>query len=483
MASSGIGRHTAKSVSNLMRMVGSSCTCPAHSGRLGAVHQHVHKPSCASRRHASVETPRPEYAFEMATSTVRVGTGVTREIGMDLANLKAKRVMVFTDPNIAKLSPLKTVVESLERSGVPHNVFKDVRVEPSDASFQMAIDAARKYNPDAIVAVGGGSTIDTAKAANLYSVYKDADLLDFVNAPLGRGRAVDRPLLPLIAVPTTAGTGSECTGSAIFDLKSKGAKTGIADRALKPLLGIIDPLNTRTMPKQVRLASGLDVLCHAIESYTAIPYYQRGPAPSNPLLRPAYQGSNPISDIWSAKALRMVAKALPESVTNSDNLKAHEDMTLAAAYAGIGFGNGGVHLMHGCSYGISGLNKKYLHPEYPQDHPLCPHGISVAVTSPAVAEFTGSLFPERHLEIAEVLGADITNAKREDAGAVLADALRRFLEKLGVPDGISAFGYSSSDIDALVESILPQHRVLKLSPRQVGAEQIASILERSLKNY
>ncbi|KAJ1645794.1 hypothetical protein LPJ64_002636 [Coemansia asiatica] len=481
MASSGI-RYSAKSVSNLMRMVGSSCTCPAHSARQGHV-QHVHKPSCASKRHASAETPRPEYAFEMATSTVRVGTGATREIGMDLANLKAKRVMVFTDPNIFKLSPVKTVAESLERSGVPYNVFKDVQVEPSDASFQMAIDAARRYNPDAIVAVGGGSTIDTAKAANLYSVYRDADLLDFVNAPLGRGRAVDRPLLPLIAVPTTAGTGSECTGSAIFDLKAKGAKTGIADRALKPLLGIIDPLNTRTMPRQVRLASGLDVLCHAIESYTAIPYHQRGPAPANPLLRPAYQGSNPISDIWSARALRMVAKALPESVADSENLRAHEDMTLAAAYAGIGFGNGGVHLMHGCSYGISGLNKTYFHPEYPTDHPLCPHGISVAVTSPAVAEFTGSLFPDRHLEIAQVLGADVTNAKSEDAGRVLADALRRFLEKLGVPDGISAFGYSASDIDALVESILPQHRVLKLSPRQVGAEQIAGILERSLKNY
>ncbi|KAJ1936436.1 hypothetical protein GGF37_005611 [Kickxella alabastrina] len=476
-------RHSAKSVTNLMRMVGSSCTCPAHSGRMGVTHKHTCNSKGSSKRHNTQETPRPEYAFEMATSTVRVGTGATREIGMDLANLRAKRVMVFTDPNIFKLAPLKTVVESLDRANVPHIVYKDVRVEPSDVSFQQAIDAARKYQPDAIVAVGGGSTIDTAKAANLYTVFGDAQLLDFVNAPLGKGRAVDRPLLPLIAVPTTAGTGSECTGSAIFDLKSKGAKTGIADRALKPLLGIIDPLNTRTMPQQVRLASGLDVLCHAIESYTAIPYHQRGPAPTNPLLRPAYQGSNPISDIWSSRALRMVAKALPRSVASADDLQAHEEMTLAAAYAGIGFGNGGVHLMHGCSYGISGLNKTYFHPEYPQDHPLCPHGISVAVTSPAVAEFTGALFPERHLEIAEVLGADITRARKEDAGAVLADALRKFLERLGVPNGIAAFGYGHSDIGALVESILPQHRVLKLSPRQVGAEQIAAILERSLKNY
>ncbi|KAJ2089083.1 hypothetical protein GGI09_006310 [Coemansia sp. S100] len=468
-------RPSAKAVSNLMRMVGSSCSCPAHSN--------IFSPSCTTHRHASAATPRPEYAFEMATSTIRVGKGATREIGMDLANLKAKRVMVFTDPNIAKLPPLQTVIESIERSKVGYTVYKDVRVEPSDKSFQHAIDAARRYMPDAFVAVGGGSTIDTAKAANLYTVFGDAHLLDFVNAPLGKGRPVDRVLLPLIAVPTTAGTGSECTGAAIFDLKDKKAKTGIADRALKPLLGIIDPLNTRTMPKQVRLASGLDVLCHAIESYTAVPYYLRGEAPANPLLRPAYQGSNPISDIWSSKALQMVAKALPRSIADPDDIEAQEAMTLAAAYAGIGFGNGGVHLMHGCSYGISGLNTSYYHPDYVSDHPLCPHGISVAVTSPAVVEFTGSMYPERHLEIARILGADTTNAKLEDAGAILGDALRGFLRDLGVPDGISAFGYTSSDIGALVESILPQHRVLKLSPRQTGAEQLAWILERSLKNY
>ncbi|KAI9502381.1 alcohol dehydrogenase, iron containing, 1 [Coemansia spiralis] len=450
-------------------MVGTSCTCPAHTSARCTVHRHT-------------MTPKPEYAFEMATSTIRVGKGATAEIGMDLANLKAQRVMVFTDPTVHRLPPLKTVVESLERSQVNHMVYSKVRVEPSDRSFQHAIDAARKYRPDAIVAVGGGSSIDTAKAANLFTVFGEAQLLDFVNQPLGKGRPIDRPLLPLIAVPTTAGTGSECTGSAIFDLQDKGAKTGISDRALKPLLGIVDPLNTRSMPQQVRLASGLDVLCHAIESYTAIPYTQRGPAPTNPLLRPAYQGSNPISDIWSMRALQMVARALPRSV-KADDPAAHEEMTLAAAYAGIGFGNGGVHLMHGCSYGISGLNRSYHHPQYATDHPLCPHGISVAITSPAVAEFTGAMDPDRHLEVARALGADTTGARREDAGAVLGDALRRFLLDLGVPDGITALGFTAADIEPLVESILPQQRVLKLSPRQTGAEQLAAILERSLRNY
>ncbi|KAJ1664486.1 hypothetical protein EV178_004098 [Coemansia sp. RSA 1646] len=483
-----VNRPSATAVSNLMRMVGSSCSCPAHSAHASALmasatHQHHGCSLKSSKRHASAAMAQPEYAFEMATSTVRVGSGATQEIGMDVANLRAQRVMVFTDPNIAKLHPLKAVTESLDRSKVNFSVYKDVRVEPSDKSFQHAIDAARAYAPDAIIAVGGGSTMDTAKAANLFTVYKDAQLLDFVNAPLGKGKPIDRTLLPLIAVPTTAGTGSECTGSAIFDLKDRNAKTGISDRALRPMLGIIDPLNTRSMPQQVRLASGLDVLCHAIESYTAIPYTMRGPAPSNPLNRPAYQGSNPISDIWSSKALRMVAASLPQSVANADDIEAQDAMTLAAAYAGIGFGNGGVHLMHGCSYGISGLNKAYHHPQYETDHPLCPHGISVAITSPAVAEFTGAMNPDRHLEIAQVLGADVTNAKRDDAGAILADALRRFLFDLGVPDGISAFGFTASDIEPLVQSILPQQRVLKLAPRQSGAEQIASILERSLKNY
>lgn len=117
---------------------------------------------------------------------------------------------------------------------------------------------------------------------NLYNAYPEADFLDFVNAPLGKGRPVDRKLLPLVAVPTTAGTGSETTGTAIFDLVSKKAKTGIAHRNLKPTLGICDPLNTRTMPSAVHAASGLDVLCHSLESWTAIPYHERTPPAHEP---------------------------------------------------------------------------------------------------------------------------------------------------------------------------------------------------------
>ena len=194
---------------------------------------------------------------------------------------------------------------------------------------------------------------------NLYTTCPDADFLDFVNAPLGKGLPITAKMKPLVAVPTTAGTGSETTGTAIFDLVSKGAKTGIAHRNLKPTLGVCDPLNTRTMPSAVHASSGLDVLCHSLESWTAIPYYERVPRPQNPIQRPAYQGANPISDIFSLQALRDTVKYLPRAVKDPDDFEAQSKMLLAATLAGVGFGNAGVHLCHGMSYPISSQNPGY----------------------------------------------------------------------------------------------------------------------------
>src|SRR2546423_6149411 len=298
-----------------------------------------------------------EYAFELASSSIRFGRGVTREVGMDLAEMNAKRVMVLTDPNLAKLSPVATVVESLRDNRIKYALFDRVRVEPTDVPFREAIDFAKDGDFDAFVGVGGGSTIDTAKAANLYSTYP-ADFLDYVNAPMGRGKPVPGPLKPLIAIPTTAGTGSETTGVAIFDLVERKAKTGIAHRYLRPTLGIVDPDNTRTLPSAVAAATGLDVLSHALESYTAIPYDRR-PRPERPLLRPAYQGANPLSDIWAIKALEMVATFLPRAVADTSDDEARAQMCLAASMAGIGFGNAGVHLPHGMSYAVAGLVKNF----------------------------------------------------------------------------------------------------------------------------
>lgn len=280
----------------------------------------------------------------MAVSNIRYGAGVTKEVGMDLQNMGATNVCLMTDKNLSQLPPVQTVMDSLVKNGINFKVYDNVRVEPTQRSFMEAIEFAKKGAFDAYVAVGGGSTMDTCKAANLYASSPHSEFLDYVSAPIGKGKPVTVPLKPLIAVPTTSGTGSETTGVAVFDYEHLKVKTGIASRAIKPTLGLIDPLHTRHMPDGVVANSGFDVLCHALESYTALPYHMRSPCPSSPIARPAYQGSNPISDIWAVHALRIVAKYLKRAVRNPDDVEARSNMHLASAFAGIGFGNAGVHL-------------------------------------------------------------------------------------------------------------------------------------------
>jgi hydroxyacid-oxoacid transhydrogenase len=233
------------------------------------------------------------------------------------------------------------------------------------------------------------------------------------------------------------------------------------------------------MPPQVAASSGLDILSHAVESFTAMPYSER-PLPDRPAVRPAYQGSNPISDVWSLEALRMVAQYLVRAVEDPSDDEARGKMLLAASYAGVGFGNAGVHLPHGMSYPVSGNVKSYCAPGYPADHAMVPHGFSVILNAPAVFRFTGSVRPERHLAAAEALGADVSRAKPADAGNILADRIRSFMQRLNVPNGLRAIGYTSSDIPALVEGTLPQHRVTKLSPRPAGPEELATIFENAM---
>jgi hydroxyacid-oxoacid transhydrogenase len=419
-----------------------------------------------------------EYAFEMATSAIRFGFGVTRELGAELVDLGKQNVLVFIDPLLRNLPPVVTALQSLADNKIRFSIFDRVRVEPTDESFLDAIAAASAGDFGAFVAVGGGSTMDTAKAANLYSCYP-ADLLEYVNAPIGKGRPVPGPLKPLIAIPTTAGTGSETTGVAVFDYLPMHAKTGIASRRLKPTLGMIDPENTRTQPSAVAASAGLDVLSHAIESYTALPFGKR-PRPDRPSLRPAYQGSNPISDVWSLESLRLVARYLQRAVADPSDDEARASMLLASAYAGIGFGNAGVHLPHGMSYPVSGLVRDYRVPGYAVDHALVPHGISVILNAPPVYRFMSQVCPERHLKAAEILGAKVSGARLEDAGKILADHVVKIMHDLKVPNGLRALGYGTADIPALVEGTLPQHRVTKLSPRPFDRDDLSRLFEEAM---
>ncbi len=419
-----------------------------------------------------------ETIFTMDTSSIKYGSGATREVGVDAAQLGMRRVMVLTDPYLRDSEPVHLTLTALKVEGIDAALYDQVRVEPTDISFQQAIRFAIEGNFDGFIAVGGGSTMDTAKAANLYATYP-ADFLDYVNPPIGRGKPVPGRLKPLICIPTTAGTGSETTGVAIFDLTDMHAKTGIAHRALRPALGILDPDNTRTMPKIIAASSGLDVLSHALESLTALPYKER-PKPETPIMRPAYQGSNPISDVWAARALEIVAHHIVRAVHDPEDDEAREAMVLAAAFAGTGFGNAGVHLPHGMSYPVSARVRDYRPEGVNIDHPLIPHGMSVILNAPAVFRFTAPANPERHLWAAQLLGVDTRGAVPEDAGALIANRLIALMRQLGVPNGLSAIGFSEADLDVLVAGTLPQHRVTKLSPRPADADALRQLFAESL---
>jgi hydroxyacid-oxoacid transhydrogenase len=293
---------------------------------------------------------------------------------------------------------------------------------------------------------------------------------------------VPGPLKPLIAIPTTAGTGSETTGVAIFDYEVLHAKTGIAHRALRPALGIVDPDNTRTMPPMVAACSALDVLSHAVESFTALPYSER-PAPDHPGLRPAYQGANPISDVWASKAMDVMARNITRAVDDPSDDGARGEMLLAAAYAGIGFGNAGVHLPHGMSYPVSGMVRDYVPAGYPDDHPIVPHGMSVILNAPAVFRWTAQANPERHLHAARLLGAETGGASAEDAGEILASQIERLMRRVGMPNGLSGVGLGPHDVDALVAGTLPQHRVTKLSPRPATAEDLRELFLAAMRYW
>lgn len=422
-----------------------------------------------------------ETTFTMETSRIKFGAGATAELGYDLQQRDVRRVLVLTDPNLAESQAVQTALHALRTTNIEAVLFDRVQIEPTDSSFLDAIQAAVAGNFDGFVAVGGGSVIDTAKVANLYATYP-ADLLTYVNPPLGAGMKVPGPLKPLIAVPTTAGTGSETTGVAIFDYEAMHVKTGISHPALRPVLGIVDPENTRTMPPLVTACTGLDVLSHALESWTAIPFDQR-PAPNTPAERPPYQGSNPISNIWAAKAVELVSANLLRAIENPDDTEARGNMMLAAAYAGIGFGNAGVHLPHAMSYPVSGMVRDFRPADYHVDRPIVPHGMSVILNTPAVFRFTAAVDPERHLAAARLMGADTSTVAPADAGEFLAAAVIRLMQATGMPNGLQAVGFTAKDVDKLVEGTLAQQRLTKLSPRPANEADLKALFLDALSYW
>jgi alcohol dehydrogenase class IV len=423
-------------------------------------------------------TSERETVFTLEATPIKFGPGAADDAGWELKRLGVTRVLLVTDPGVRALGHPDRIKELIEREGIEVVVYDRARVEPTVESMQDAADFAREAGVDGFVSVGGGSSIDTAKVANLITTHP-APVMDYVNAPVGGGHKPPAPLRPHLAIPTTSGTGSEATTVAVLDIPDQRVKSGISHRYLRATQGIVDPELVRTLSPEVTSSTGLDVVCHAAESYLARAYDQRE-RPATPDDRPPYQGSNPVADVWSAKALEFGGRFLRRAVADGDDVEARGAMMLGASMAGVGFGSAGVHIPHSCAYPIASLKHSYQPPGYPDDHPFVPHGHSVIVTAPAAFRFTYEAMPERHHHVAELLAGE----PLEDPGPdTLPDVLRELMRDVGAPRGIAELGYGEDDVPALVEGTMKQQRLLVGSPREVTETDIAHILNASMTNW
>jgi len=416
-----------------------------------------------------------ETVFTYAAPALKFGPGAAAEIGHDLARLGARRVLLVTDPGVAATGHPARIAEQVAAAGIAVTTYDGVHVEPTDASLGEAIEFARDAGPfDAILAVGGGSAIDTAKAVNLLTT-NPGELMDYINAPVGKAQAPSRPLLPLVAVPTTTGTGSESTTICVLDVLSLHVKTGISHPALRPTLAVVDPTLTLTQPTLVTAAAGMDILCHALESYTAR-WYADFDA-KQPEQRVPYCGANPIADMWSEKALSLLAGALRSAVRDGGDATAREQMALAATFAGLGFGNAGVHIPHANAYPIAGRVRDYRPAGYP-DEPMVPHGMAVTLTAPEAFRFTFDAAPERHLHAARLL-----DPAAGDGPDALPTVLATLMRDIGIPSGLAEIGYGEADVPDLVAGAVQQQRLLATAPKSPTDEDLAAVFRRSMEHW
>jgi alcohol dehydrogenase class IV len=414
-----------------------------------------------------------ETAFSVDASTTVFGRGAIAEVGEHARSLGMTRVALFTDPRVAKLPCVEAAQRSLAAAGVDAAVYRDVKVEPTDTSFLAAAEFARDGRFDGYVSVGGGSVIDTCKAAALYATHP-APFLAYVNVPIGEARPVPGPLPPHIACPTTCGTGSEQTAIAVCDVLALATKTGIVSRRLRPTMALIDPEITLSLPASVVAASGFDVLCHALESFTARPFTAR-PRPERASARPLSQGQNPWSDVGSLEALRLGGRYLVRAVNDASDAEAREKLSWAATLAGIAFGNAGVHLPHAMAYAVAGLVRDFRMPGYPDEEAMVPHGVSVIVNAPSTFRWTASACAQRHLDAAAALGADVRSAAPAEAGQALAEHVASLMRATCIPNGLSGVGYGEADLDALADRAALQKRLCDNAPRPVTRDDLRAL--------
>jgi len=406
--------------------------------------------------------------WEFKLTRYKFGLDAVREIGYDVKGCGGSRALLVTDKGVAKAGPSDKVAFHLKEQGINFEVWDGVEPEPSAKSIEEGIEWAKDKNFDSFISVGGGSSIDTAKAINLILSH-GGKILDYVAPPTGKGKPVLAPLKPHIAVPTTAGTGSETSPVCVISLPEKMIKVGISHAYCRPDMAIVDPLLHAGMPPKVTADSGMDALAHAIESYVTR-RFDRKPRPKTPLERPVYGGGTPVTDIFAEKAVELISKYLRRAVYNGYDIEARNGMALAAILAGIAFTNAGLTVVHAMAYPVGGK----FHTS---------HGETNAALLPAVMEFFLPTAPEKFARIAELMGESVEGIPLYEAAKKSVDAVVDLMKDIDSPNGLSAFGVKQEDFPTMAEDTIKIKRLLAGNPRPVTKGDLENLFRRALKYW
>ncbi len=385
------------------------------------------------------------------------GPGAATQLGEQAARLKLKRLLIVTDRSLIAAGLLKPVQEPLAAAGIAVEVFDGGEPEPSLEVVDRCLEKARPFKPDGLLGLGGGSNMDLAKVAAVVLTHGGA-----VKDYIGEDR-VPGPVLPLICVPTTAGTGSEVTAASVLTDKANQIKVGILSNYLRPQLALVDPQLTLSCPRKVTADSGIDALTHAIEAYTAIDN-ELFPLPEGE--RSVYQGRHPLADCLAEKAIDLIGCNLPRAVETPSDLEARENMALGATLAGLAFSNVGVALVHAMEYPVGGATH-------------CSHGAGNGLLLPFVMRFNLPARIPHFARIAKLLGEGTSGLCQTEAAQRAVVAVERLKATIGIPARLRDLGVKREQLPRFAEKTLGIQRILRVNPRPVTVKDVLGIFEEA----
>jgi len=386
------------------------------------------------------------------------GRHATQQLGDIAGRLGVRRILIVTDPVLVKAGLVEPVHVPLSEAGVGVEVFSGGEPEPSLHAVAAAVAVGRDFRPDAVLGLGGGSNMDLAKIT--------AVLLQHGGQPLDYAGddKVPGPVLPLICLPTTAGTGSDVSAAAVLTDPEQKIKVGVLSNYLRPRAAVVDPLLTLSCPPKVTAESGIDALTHAIEAYTAVDN-AHFPLPQGE--RSVYQGCHPLGAMFAEKAIALIGKYLRRAVAHGADLDAREGMALAATLAGLAFSNVGVAAVHALEYPIGGVTH-------------CSHGAGNGLLLPFVMRYNLPVRRPHFAAIARLLGADVEGKSEADAAEAAVAAVEQLRRDIGIPLRLRDIGVTASQLRPLAEKAFTIQRILRVNPRPVTVDDLEGILRAAL---